>query len=215
VTLPHSTKPDPGSLIPGQLARTPPGRDAAGAVLVWLDDDGLARQVRLVRDWRSRVDLADLGAAVVAADADAADQLARTILNSLSTVEHPEPPKPPMAPDAQPGLSLDALITRAIAAVDGLDRVSQVPVSVEGRTPDNAVRMLLSGGRLTACTIDPGRLSTQDVSAVAAALARCLEAARVAHARARQSHEDVRRELDDVLAGLMATLRDMSGGPGR
>jgi DNA-binding protein YbaB len=63
------------------------GTDRTGSITVVIDDDGTARDVHVAADWRSRLDPADVGPAVVAADAEAAQRRAVATVQALAEAQ--------------------------------------------------------------------------------------------------------------------------------
>jgi hypothetical protein len=60
------------------------GTDESGSITVLVDDEGTARDVRVHADWRSRLTPAQVGAAVVAADGEAARRRATATAEALT-----------------------------------------------------------------------------------------------------------------------------------
>jgi len=70
------------------------GTDRTGSITIVIDEDGTARDVHVAADWRRRLSPADVGPAVVAADAEAARRRAAATVQALAEAGAAEPDAP-------------------------------------------------------------------------------------------------------------------------
>src|SRR5690349_8003250 len=61
------------------------GADESGTITVVIDDEGTARDVRVATAWRRRLAPVHVGAAVIAADADAANRRAAATVGAFAS----------------------------------------------------------------------------------------------------------------------------------
>jgi hypothetical protein len=193
------------------------GTDPSGSITVILDDDGAAQDVRVAVDWSHRLATDQVGAAVVAADEDAAIRRATRTAAELGPVTATQqsamdiaPRLPewlePVPPAAGPRRSLTELTAAVWAAFDDLHRVTTPPRPTRASGADGALEVVLSHGRIIECTIDPHWLARQDDTTLSHALREALRAARN---QALQAHEPLvtyQRHLDDLLTDAVASL---------
>lgn len=222
------------------------GTDRTGSITVVIDDDGTARDVHVAADWRNRLDPADVGPAVVAADAEAARRRAAATAQALADAQADAEARTTdgegadqSAVDGQSGptgsaLSIDAaalgwlapvppsggqprswadLAAAVLAAADDLDHVTAPPPPVVGVGAEGAVRITLTQGRITECTVNQAWLAHQDEVTLAHALREAISAAAAAALAARQPYIDYCRRLERVIADARATVQDLSRGP--
>jgi hypothetical protein len=203
------------------------GTDESGTITILLDDDGIARDVRVAADWRRRLDLPGVAPAVVAADAAAARRRATATAEALaseSTVAGgPAPdappgwlvPVPPSGPDAdlaRPRRSLAEISAAVLAAVDDLERATEPAPPVHGAGAEGAVRVTLAQGRITECVINEAWLAGQDEATLAHALREAVSAAAAAGVAARRPLIEYQQRLDAIVADARANLHRLAGG---
>jgi len=235
------------------------GTDSTGSITIVLDDDGTARDVRVATDWRRRLSPAEVGPAVVAADAEAARRRAAATAEALadaygsldradgpdagdgrpdrSSVDgYPDrssvdgqglPIGPtqgfrasalswltPVAPTAAAGRrrSLADLTAAVLAAAADFDQLTAPPAPVVGVGGEGAVRVTVTQGRITECTVNPAWLAHQDEVTLAHALREAIGAAAAAALAARRPYIDYRQRLETIVADARATLQEMSRG---
>ncbi len=196
-----------------------------------LDDAGHAHDILVAPDWRRRLagnDAATVGAAVVAADHDAAQRRAQATAIALGQSSSTPPPDrdslvdsplwpagiEPVQPATGPRRSLSELTAAVWAAFDELDGVTAPPAPVQGSAAEGAVRLSLSDGRITACSVDPAWLARQDETTLAHALRQALSHAARQARQAQAPLRDYSSRLDDLLAEVMAHLGPTERGGG-
>ncbi len=210
------------------------GTDETGAITVVIDDEGAAKDVRVQADWRRRLSLAEVGPAVVAADARAVQRRSTATAEAIaaadqSTRDIEDPSTPAIVPGmvgwpswlvpidaAAPGRrrSLAELTSALWAARDDLERVSEPPAPAHGSAAQGAVRMVLAQGRITECTINPGWLAEQDDVTLSHALREAVSAAAAAAVAARAPLIELQQRLGEIIADARHTLqRRHPGGP--
>jgi hypothetical protein len=218
------------------------GTDESGSITIVLDDDGTARDVLVAADWRRRLNPAQVGSAVVAADSRAAHRRAAATADALAgastsdgrgrestedTEEElarsgptssgggwlvPIPLTEPASEPAPPRRSLAELSTAVLAAFEELERVTEPPPPVPGVGAAGAVRVTLAEGRLTECAINQAWLAHQDEVTLAYALREAVSAALTAAVAARRPLIEYQQRLDEIVADARATLRDLAAG---
>jgi DNA-binding protein YbaB len=197
----------------GQVASN--GRDPSGAVEVILDSDGTASDVRIAADWRRRTPLNHVGAAVVAADTDAALNRARSFAEAIASTEDvsldPVPAPTPVAPAVR-ARPISNVAESALDAFDSIDRLSTPPPAVTGTSSAKSVRISLDHGRISDCWIDPSWLARQDDTTLAHALREALASAATAQAEANRPAAEFSQRLTELLAEVKATLHNIDRG---
>ena len=194
---------------------TSEGRDQSGAVEVILDSNGTARDVRIAADWRRRTPLDQVGAAVVAADTDAARNRARSFAEAVaSTEDYPlDPlPAPTAVAPAVRARPISGLAESALDAFDTIDRFRVPAHAVTGTNSERSVRISLDQGRITDCSIDLSWLARQDDTTLAHALREALASAATAQAEANRPAAEFAQRLTELLSDVKATLHDIDRG---
>lgn len=218
----------------GREVRT--GTDESGTIIVELDDEGTARDVRVGANWRYRLSLVQVGPAVVAADASAALRRANATIEALdqSTADsgrstqdgqtdglpaggcdRPDsllPPPRSGAAATSPRRSVAEISAAVLAAVNELDGFTEPPPPVHGTGADGAVRVTLVAGRITECAISPAWLRHQDEVTLARALREAVGQAAAAGVAARTRFMDYQRRLEALVADARASLNDLARG---
>lgn len=217
------------------------GTDESGTITVLIDADGTAHDVRVAADWRQRLRLADLGAAVVAADGEAARRRAQATTEAL-TAAHQEaataygstqdgtslstgddrgadgwlvPVPLDGATRAGRRRSLAELSTAVLAAFEDLERVTEPPPPIHGAGADGSVRVTVAQGRITECVINQAWLAHQDEITLGYALREAVCAAATAGLAARRPFIEYQQRLDAIVADARATLNHLSAGAHR
>ena len=197
------------------VPRQAEGSDPTGRVRVVLGGDGLPTAISVRDGWDQRVAAAELGAAVVDANADALRQGMAAFSQHLDDTrwwaqrarideDGPQPaaetlPRPPDGRERDPGeLTEDVLKALHTARQPAPAR----PAAAEGTDPQRYVTVTLGPGGLTGCAIDPGWAARRDGEAITAALAQALRAAK--DAVPAPAAEDLNGLLGDALATLRA-----------
>ncbi|MBX6750240.1 MAG: hypothetical protein IRY85_11325 [Micromonosporaceae bacterium] len=218
------------------------GTDSTGSITIVIDDDGTVRDVHVAADWRRRLSPADVGPAVVAADAAAARRRAVATVEALadahasvgegaatdlSSVDGQGPPieASPTDPAGLPWPTpvptgtgerprpLADLTAAVLAAVDDFDRVTAPPSPVVGIGAEGAVHVTVAQGRITECTVNQAWLARQDEVTLAHALREAIGAAGAAALAARRPYIDYQQRLETLVAEARASLDDLSRGP--
>ncbi len=191
------------------------GRDKSGAVEVILDSHGLACDVRIAADWRRRTMPDDVGAAVVAADTDAAQNRARSCAEAFASTadsahdENAFPTSALVAPESRARPIAD-LAESALGAFDTIDRISTSTPAVTGTSSEQCVRINVDQGRITDCSINPSWLARQDDITLAHAIREALASAAAAQAEANRPADELSDHLSNLLAEVKTTLQALS-----
>ncbi len=191
------------------------GRDKSGAVEVILNSNGLACDVRIAADWRRRTMPDDVGAAVVAADTDAAQNHARSCGEAFASTadsardQDAFPTSASVAPQSRPRPISD-LAESALRAFDRIDRFSTPTPAVTGTSPQQSVRVKVDQGRITDCSIDPSWLTRQDDITLAHAIREALASAAAAQADANRPADELSEHLNNLLVEVKTTLQAIS-----
>lgn len=218
------------------------GTDSTGSITIVIDDDGTARDVHVAADWRQRLSPAEVGPAVVAADAEAARRRAVATVGALaeahasveesaapdwSPVDGQAAPAEP-TPDATglPWLTqvtgvgpagrprpLADLTAAVLMAVDDFEHATAPPPPVVGIGGEGAVHVTVAEGRITECTVNDAWLARQDEVTLAHALREAIGAAAAAALAARRPSIDYQERLETLAADARATLQELSQGP--
>jgi len=217
------------------------GTDRTGSITILIDDDGTARDVHVAADWRRRLSPAEVGPAVVAADADAARRRATATAEALAAAhasagegdaiplddssvddqgaligpgpDAAGPTRPtPVAAAGRPRPLVD-LTAAVLAAADDFDHITAPPPPVVGTGGQGAVQVTVAQGRITECTVNQAWLARQDEVTLAHALREAIGAAATAALTARRPYVDYQQRLETLVAEARAALHDVSRGP--
>jgi hypothetical protein len=189
------------------------GRDPSGAIEVILGDDGTAREIRVTSDWRRHLAPEEVGPAIVAADADAAQRRAEATAAAFASTSDPGSDATPANEPVPAGRTrqLSELVDQALTTFDELDRVTVAPGGT-GSGGAGAVTVSLSHGRITGCALDARWLGNQDATTLARELRHALASATAAQTAANRPVAAFSQLITDLLADVTATLRDVGRG---
>ncbi len=176
-----------------------------------LDSDGTARDVRIAADWRRRTTPDQVGAAVVAADTNAAENRARLVAEAIASTQD-DPVDPPASTPIDPpsrARPVSDVTESALDAFDTMERFGTTTPAVTGISAEKAVRITIDQGRILACSIDPRWLVRQDETTLAHAIREALAAAALAQTEANRLAAEFSHRLTELLADVKATLHDI------
>ena len=191
------------------------GSDESGTITIVVDDQGTARDVQVTTDWRRRLAPPAVGAAVVAADAEAANRRATATLEALASADVAHLSTEESAPP-EPGrrLSVPELAAAVFAAFEDLDRITEPPPLVYGTGAQGAVRLSMAQGRITECAVDERWLAHQDDVTLAHGLREAVSAAAAAAVAARAPFVEYQQRLQALVADAHTVLADVhADGP--
>ncbi|WP_199423893.1 hypothetical protein [Actinotalea solisilvae] len=194
--------------------------DPTGAVRASLGRSGDVVGLDVAADWSSRVDPAELGAAVVAAASATAEARVRALGDAFVAPTDLEPagggPQAVDLPELPDGVVVPPLEDLAERAIGALRTADAPTLDADGLAvgvgADGRVRVGLASGGLATCEVDPAWAADRTGQQLTMALDEALRGARAvlrdrAEATSRRS-----AELDTLLAGALAHLRLPAGG---